>query len=214
MSQAEREQAPTDIDQSDQQYISRIRTVFNSHPGHEQGDFNRFLQVQLLWDEGMAERAANWLHDNPAKQMVVLAGSGHLMYGSGIPQRVRRRLAQDAVIVLPGDTIDIRPGIADFVIYPTPAELPKQGVMGIVLEQSDDGVLAGKVFPGSTAEQAGLKAGDLITSVYGKSVSRPADIKIAMLGKPPGDRISLVIKRERMLLGSKLFELEFPLGEE
>ena len=52
-------------------------------------------------------------------------------------------------LIVPGDTIEIRPGIADFVIYPTPAELPKQGVMGILLEQSEDGVLAGKVFSGS-----------------------------------------------------------------
>ena len=214
LNQTERKQAPLDIDQSDQAYADRLRTVFNRHPGHEQGDFNRFLQVQLLWDEGMAEQAANWLHDNPDKQMVVLAGSGHLMYGSGIPQRVRRRLTQDTIIVLPGDTIEIRPGIADFVIYPTPVELPKQGVMGILLEQSEDGVLASKVFPGSTAEKAGVKVGDLIKSVYGKPVSGPADIKIAMLGKPPGDRISIVIIRERMLLGDELLELEFPLGEE
>jgi len=39
----------------------------------------------------MAERAADYLQRNPKRRMVVLAGSGHLMYGQGIPKRLLRR---------------------------------------------------------------------------------------------------------------------------
>ena len=99
--------------------------VFDSHPRQNGQDFEHFLEVQLLWDEGMAQRAADYLQAHPERHMVVLAGSGHLAYGSGIPQRLLRRLAVSSAIVLNGWQGSIEPGLADFLLFPeerTPAE--------------------------------------------------------------------------------------------
>jgi uncharacterized iron-regulated protein len=50
------------------------------------------VQAQVLWDETMAEKIAQFVKANPDYQVVVLAGKGHIIYGYGIPSRVERRL--------------------------------------------------------------------------------------------------------------------------
>jgi uncharacterized iron-regulated protein len=60
--------------------------------------FERFWLAQILWDETMAAQIAQVLprqqSATPAQPIVVLAGSGHLVYGYGIPSRVQRRQPQ------------------------------------------------------------------------------------------------------------------------
>ena len=93
LSEAERMRVPAEIDRADSAYRTRIETAFKQHPAGMQGHFERFLDVQLLWDEGMAERGARYLADHPDQTLVVLAGGGHLEYGQGIPKRFLRRAA-------------------------------------------------------------------------------------------------------------------------
>ena len=52
--------------------------------------FDNFYQSQILWDETMAHSAADFLKEKPGYQLVVLAGEEHIMYDSGIPQRLKR----------------------------------------------------------------------------------------------------------------------------
>ncbi len=40
----------------------------------------------------MADAIANFVKVNPDYQVIVIAGSGHIIYGYGIPSRVARRL--------------------------------------------------------------------------------------------------------------------------
>src|SRR5262249_50251407 len=96
----ERARLPGQIDQSDQDYRKRIQKIFKEHPEATGGNFDHFWQAQLVWDETMAERAADYLSRHPDKAMIVLAGSGHIESGSGIPNRVRRRLPQLKSFVL------------------------------------------------------------------------------------------------------------------
>jgi uncharacterized iron-regulated protein len=60
--------------------------------------FARFVQAQLLRDEGMARAAADYLGAHPARLLVVLVGSGHLA-GPGVPARLRRQLPVDLAVV-------------------------------------------------------------------------------------------------------------------
>jgi uncharacterized iron-regulated protein len=76
-------------------YRQMALTAFKQHrqAGHgSSADFERFFLAQVLWDETMAERIAQFLKANPDYQVVVLAGQGHIIYGYGIPSRVARRL--------------------------------------------------------------------------------------------------------------------------
>src|SRR5262249_43919162 len=89
LSPAERARLPREIDQSDTAYRDRLRDIYESHPASVRGDFEHFWEGQLVWDETMAERVADYLTSNPDKSMIVLAGSGHIAFGSGVPNRLK-----------------------------------------------------------------------------------------------------------------------------
>jgi uncharacterized iron-regulated protein len=84
----------SEIDLSSASYRKRMLETYESfHQGKGNSDgFERFFQAQVLWDETMAEAIAqSWLK-HPDRQIVVLVGQGHLLYGEGIPSRVARRI--------------------------------------------------------------------------------------------------------------------------
>jgi uncharacterized iron-regulated protein len=77
------------------EYRQMLLEVYQQHQKTAQGNskaFERFLQAQVLWDETMADKIAEFVKANPDYQVVVLAGTGHIVYGYGIPSRVERRL--------------------------------------------------------------------------------------------------------------------------
>jgi hypothetical protein len=204
---------PQEIDRSDQAYHDRLRKVFQEHPHADRQEFERFLQVQLLWDEGMAQRTADHLQQHAGRKMVVLAGSGHLSYGSGIPKRVARRLPVPYTIILPAGAVPTEPGIADMLLFTGDAQLPQAGKMGVLLSESEQGVSIAEVVAGSGAEAVGVKKDDLITSIEGFPVRSIADVKIEMLERKPGDKIRVTLVRRKLAVFEKTLELEVVLGE-
>jgi S1-C subfamily serine protease len=75
------------------------------------------------------------------------------------------------------------------------------GFMGVEVASDSDaeaqgvpagsGALIAGVFPGAPADTAGLRAGDLITSVDGRPVSSPLTLQVALQRHHPGDRVSI-----------------------
>lgn len=114
------------------QFMRQIYDETHGEMGNSQ-NFERFFLAQVLWDETMAERIAQFWQMNPKTQMVVLVGQGHVVYGYGIPDRVVRRLTHPAakkypafrqkiVLLNPADaakSLDKRT-IADYFWYSTP----------------------------------------------------------------------------------------------
>jgi len=196
----EKAQIPRDVDRSDQVYTDRLRTVFEQHPGGDR-QFENFLSVQLLWDEGMAERAAGFLAENPKHQLVVLAGSGHLEYGQGIPSRVARRIDAPGAIVLQGLREDLNPAMGDYLLLPEEKQLPPAGRLGAYLDTGEEGVTVQSFGEDSAAREAGIEEGDRILTLDGAPVQRYADVKIALWDKKPGDDVIVEVQRQRVLLG-------------
>lgn len=90
----------SEIRTDNEAYRQMIQEVYalHAHGGHGNSeDFERFFTTQVLWDETMAEKIAQFWQANPNYQVVVLAGRGHIIYGYGIPSRVSRRLAGSSV---------------------------------------------------------------------------------------------------------------------
>jgi uncharacterized iron-regulated protein len=84
-----------EIDRSNAKYRQMILGSYQQHAGIvsiSSKSFDRFYIAQLLWDETMAERVANFVKQNPRHQTIVIAGSSHIIYGYGIPDRVLRRV--------------------------------------------------------------------------------------------------------------------------
>ena len=192
----ERARLPSHIDRSNPRYQERLRGVFEQHPNHEDRPFEHFLEVQLLWDEGMAEAAARYLGRHPDSLLVIIAGAGHVEYGDGIPARLERRTGYDAAtLVLRGEALP-SPDSADFRVDTVPIELPPPGLLGIYLETTDDGIEIGGFTDDSAAQAVGMKTGDRLETVDNRPVVNLADVKIAMLEKRPGDVVPVVVRRE------------------
>lgn len=84
-------------------------------------DSERFFLAQVLWDETMAEKIAQFLAANPDYQVVALAGQAHIVCGYGIPSRVARRMnsanfLQRLVLLNPDPELSCRTDkpVADF----------------------------------------------------------------------------------------------------
>ncbi len=95
------------------------RQVFSAMmQGHEPSP--NIYSAQVLWDEGMADTAAKWLATNGTKNtvIVIVAGSGHVMYGQGINYRLKRNHGGDGPTVVMTDgtePVTVSNGLADFV---------------------------------------------------------------------------------------------------
>jgi uncharacterized iron-regulated protein len=59
-----------------------------------------FYRAQVTWDEAMAATAFQALQQHPGARIVILAGTGHIARGRGIPQRLLRRMGGDTSTVL------------------------------------------------------------------------------------------------------------------
>ena len=213
LSEQEREQIPAEIDRSDEAYRQRLSEVFDSHPRQNGQSFEQFLEVQLLWDEGMAQRAAEYLQAHPERRMVVLAGSGHLAYGSGIPQRLLRRLPVSSAVVLNGWQGSIEPGLADFLLFPAERALPPAGKLGAVLDDAGDRLRVASCQPDSPCAVAGLRPGDRLVSIDQQAIGGMQDLRLAMWDKQPGDRVRLEISRKRWIFPARALSLDVELQD-
>ena len=211
LSAEERAGIPEEIDRSDSAYQSRLEKIFEQHPQSDRQSFEHFLEVQLLWDEGMAQRAANYLESHPEHTLVILAGSGHLAYGSGIPRRLVRRIPVSAAVVLNDWEGELGPEIADFVLLPQRRDLPAAGKIGAFLKEDEGKLEILSCASGSACEKAGLKAGDRIVSIDDEPLTGMADLKLVMWNKLPGDKIAMEILRKRWLSGPRLLTREVVL---
>ena len=140
----------------------------------------------------MAERAAGYLAEDGGRRLVVLAGTGHTVR-SAIPRRVVRRVPVSATIVLQGDYGDAHADEGDFRLASDPIDLPKAGLLGVLLESREGGVTVAGFSDDSAAEDAGIEEGDRIVELDGSAVRGLVDVKLSMLGKRPGDTVSVVV---------------------
>jgi uncharacterized iron-regulated protein len=187
---------PKDIEPASDAYEAELREAFGAHGAHGESQlrFDRFVAAQLVWDEGMAESAAEYLEANPGRRMVILAGSGHLAFGYGIPQRVARRTGASYAIVLSSER-EVEPGIADYVLLSKEVSLPPAGVLGVRMEQAAGGVRIASFASDSPAEAAGLERDDVLISVDGEKIASPPDVRAALWDKKPGDRVTVEAQR-------------------
>jgi uncharacterized iron-regulated protein len=208
----ERERLPRQIDKIDDDYRKRIRKIFKQHPEATGGNFEHFWEAQLVWDETMAERVTEYLSAHPEKAMVVLAGAGHVEFGSGIPNRVRRRLSQvKTAVLIAEDKPQKKLHLTDYSLVSKKEVLPPAPKMGIVMELSD-GVRVKDVTPGGAAADSGIKPKDRIVTVDGEEVKSVGDVRLALLNKKAGDHVVMCVQRNSAA-GTQDFTLEFALSQ-
>jgi uncharacterized iron-regulated protein len=199
------------MDLANRPHRAYIAAIFK---GHEEGSakaFENFYEAQCLWDEGMAQSLSEFLESPQAegKTVLVFAGSGHIVFGFGIPNRLYRRtpVPYQTVVLktwnkkMNGDLSFAQASspLANFVwiTKPTPPEKKKPRI-GVILKTKEDakGLVIDKVLPGSPAEKGGLLPGDQLTAVEGIEIKDVKEIHHALSEKGWGNNISFTITRE------------------
>ncbi|MDT8386026.1 MAG: ChaN family lipoprotein [Thiogranum sp.] len=208
---AQRAALPAEIQPADTAYQQRMREVFSHHPNDHDQDFQHFLDVQLVWDEGMAACAAEYLQSNPEQRMVILAGNSHLAYDSPIPGRLARRTAVTMRVILNSWSGPIEPGLADFLLFPEERQAPASGKIGAMLEPSDEGVIVASCLEDSPCARAGMRSGDRIASIDQTAIDSMADLRRAMWHRKPSEQIQVEVVRGRLLGGDKTFRHQLTL---
>ncbi|MES9947394.1 MAG: ChaN family lipoprotein [Candidatus Thiodiazotropha sp.] len=194
---------PAEIDRDNEDYHKRLQSIFDAHPHKEGRSFENFLEVQLLWDEGMAQRAAEWMQRNPESHLVILAGVGHLMYGDGIPKRLLRRIDASQATILNVDTAtELDQALADYLIVAEKRSLPPSGKLGVLLDTTSSPPSIKDFIEGSGAREAGVEKLDRLLSIDGQPIKSYADIRIALMDREVGEKVELEVERERLLLGT------------
>lgn len=72
-----------------------------AHGGSTEDTLARLYLAQLVWDETMARHVATLADEHT--QVVVLAGTGHIGFGFGIPERLPEL---DKLVILPAESIE------------------------------------------------------------------------------------------------------------
>ena len=181
---------------ADAAYKDRLRRVFEMHSGADR-DFDRFLQVQLLWDEYMAESAAAYLKRHPNRKLVVLAGSGHVAEGTGIPQRVQLRVPEPYTVLTSMDPGSDRISDADHLLLASGERLPAAGKLGLYIREVDEGVTVHRWARERSSGIQRVIPGDLISHIAGERIRSMEDVRLAMLDRLPGEQVWVELERGR-----------------
>jgi len=206
-------------------YRKRLMDIYRQHAASPHGGGNKkfggFLQAQAIWDETMAESIADYLAANPTSQMIIIAGAGHVYKDSAIPLRVERRMPKIRQSVLVSDNgrdTGIEQGRKiDYLLFIEPLQLQPAAKIGVMLEEKKPAKGQGRVIivgisPHGFGKKAGLQEGDGILAIDNNPVHDVADLKIALLDKHPGEKVSLKIFRKRELLPDETLEISVELS--
>jgi S1-C subfamily serine protease len=118
-------------------------------------------------------------------------GEGTDSIGFAIPINVARRVYE--AIIGADDTA------RDDTISSVPRSIAT-AFLGVLIDsgfrpEAEQGALVKEVIYGTAAEEAGLKPGDLITRIEGTNIDGLDDLKKALAGYQPGDRIKVTYTR-------------------
>ncbi len=194
---------------SHQEHRSLIRAIFESTemPHQMKGKglemaFEGLYRAQSAWDEGMAFYALEANRKEKGK-MVVMAGSGHLLYNLGINRRAYERssLPYKTVIcvVVPEDreSVKVSRSLADYIWGIPEEKLPAFPSVGLRFKKFDglqNLVIETKPIDG-VAKNAGFEKGDVVLSVDGKSFSDINELRIYLAQFKWNDEVEFSLLR-------------------
>ena len=208
---AEKREGVSDPAPASPEYVDRLFKVYAEHPDKPRGasrndaEFRRFAQAQLVWDRAMAQALAEAAARNPGALVIGIMGSGHISHGHGVPHQLRRLGIERIASLLPWDRSErcdgVSPGLATAVFgMPARRPAPARPLLGIRVETVPEGVKVSEVSPGSIAQAAGLRSGDVLVEVAGTVVKETEDVRAIVRAMVPGAWLPLKAKRVSEML--------------
>lgn len=193
-----------------EEHRSLIRTIFeNTHlPPQMKGKelemaFEGLYRAQSAWDETMAFYALKAQEKEEGK-VVVLAGSGHLLYNLGINRRAfeRSQLPFKTVIciVVPKDrqSLEVSRSLGDYIWGIPEEEIPAFPSVGLSLKKIDglDNLVISENPINGVAENGDFEKGDVILSVDGRAFDDINELRIYLSRFSWGDEVKFLLLRD------------------
>lgn len=165
--------------------------------------FEGLYRSQAAWDEVMAGNTLA-AAEREGRRVVVLAGSGHLLYNLGINRRVGEKSRQPSTTVICVTIPKGKPAtrvsrnLADYICGIPAEDKPAFPSVGLGLKKIDgleNLVIDGKPKAGA-AKAAGFEKGDIVLSVDGKPFADINELRIALSGFGWGREVKFHILRQ------------------
>lgn len=182
-------------------YRRELRQVYEHHPGaRSEAGFARFAEAQTVWDRAMAEAIAAYLKGHPDHLVVGILGAGHVRHGYGIAHQLGDlgigQVANLGTWDQGQPCSDLVAGLADAVFVKAGERSPPPPPrLGIAMGPDPRGVRILQVVAGSVAEQAGVKAEDVLTMAAGRDMKDMQDVRTVIQRQAPGTWLPLRVRR-------------------
>jgi putative serine protease PepD len=148
-------------------FINALQTDAAINPGNSGGPLVDATGAVIGINSAIASLGSSWQ-------------AGSIGLGFAIPINQGRKIADQL----------IKFGVATYPIVGISLDSNYTGV-GAQISKSGNGIL-----PGSPAQKAGLKGGDIIIEIDGKKINTPEELVVSVRSKNVGDRVTLVYVRD------------------
>lgn len=148
-------------------FINALQTDAAINPGNSGGPLVDATGAVIGINSAIASLGSSWQ-------------AGSIGLGFAIPINQGRKIADQL----------IKFGVATYPIVGISLDSNYTGV-GAQISKSGNGIL-----PGSPAQKAGLKGGDIIIEIDGKKINTPEELVVSVRSKNVGDRVTLVYMRD------------------
>jgi len=119
--------------------------------------------------------------------MIYSQSGGNIGIGFAVPVNIAKKTADQLI-----DKGKVEHGYLGIYFQ----ELTEESIKTLDLKDIEYGMLVNSVFENSPAEKAGIKTGDIIIELNGKTLKKASDLALTIGNSKPGTKINLTIIRE------------------
>ena len=178
--------------------------------GLSNGAFEDFLQTDAPINQGNSGGAlvSTNIELIGINSQILSPSGGSIGLGFAVPSNMARTVMEQLI-----KTGRVRRGQLGITVLKIPSE--EASKLGVT---EGAGVVVYQVQPGSAADRAGLRRGDIITALNGTAVDDPNTFRNIIAGSAPGTEVTLTVKRDgreqqvRATLGEFAPQPEQPRG--
>src|ERR1051326_4218637 len=156
--------------------------------GLSNGSFEDFLQTDAPINQGNSGGALVSTNSEliGINSQILSPSGGSIGLGFAIPSNMARTVMEQLI-----NNGKVRRGQLGIIVLKIPSE--EASKLGVT---QGPGVVVYQVQPGSAADRAGLKQGDVITALNGTTITDPNTFRNMIAGNAPGTEVTLTMKRD------------------
>jgi S1-C subfamily serine protease len=156
--------------------------------GLSNGSFEDFLQTDAPINRGNSGGALVSTNSEliGINSQILSPSGGSIGLGFAVPSNMARAVVEQLI-----NTGRVRRGQLGIVVLRIPSE--EASKLGVT---QGPGVVVYQVQSGSAADRAGLRTGDVITSLNGTQISEPNTFRNMIAGIAPGSEVTLIVRRD------------------